>query len=180
MKELSKKFLILDLFLTHFNLKQEIIVASDASDYGIGAVILHRFEDGMTKPVALTSRTLLLAEKNYSQIEKEGIAIIFAVKKFHRFVHRRKFALQMDHHPLLSIFGSKKNIPTHTANRLQCWGTILLNYNYEMEFWQSKKLGHVDDLSRLIPKFLVPLEDTVKSVQKAEKEVKNMLFNTVK
>ena len=139
------------------------------SDYTIGAVILHGFKDGMTKPVALTSRTLLPAEKNYSQIEKEGLAIIFAVKKFHRFVHGRKFALQMDHHPLLSMFGSKKGIPTHTANRLQCWGTILLNYNYEMEFLLSKKLGHVDDLSRLKPKFSVPLEDTVIAALKAEK-----------
>ena len=68
------KILISDLFLAPFNPKQEI-------DYGIGAVILHRFEDG-TRPVAYASRTLLPAEKNYSQTEKEGLAIILAVKKF--------------------------------------------------------------------------------------------------
>ena len=66
----------------------------------------------MRKPVAHVSRTLLQAEKNYSQIEKEGFAILFTIKKIHRFVHGRKFVLQMDHRPLLSIFGSK-NVSLH-------------------------------------------------------------------
>ena len=64
----KKIFLILisDLFLAHFNPKQEIVVASDTSDYRIGAIILHRFEDGMTKSASHASRTFLPAEKNYS------------------------------------------------------------------------------------------------------------------
>ena len=95
-------------------------------------------------------------------------------------MHGKKFVLQMDHHLLLSIFESKKGIPTHTANKLQHWGTILLNYNYEMEFLPSKKLGHADGLSRLIPNISVPLEDTVIAALKAEKEAKDMLCNTVK
>ena len=134
----------------------------------------------MTKPVAHASRTLPLAEKNYSQIEKEGFTIFFAVKRIHRFVHGRKLVLQMDHRPLLSIFGSKKRISTYTANRLQCWGTILSHYNYELEFLLSQRLGGGDGLSRLIPKSLIPLADTVIYALKAEKEIKDMLCNTVK
>ena len=57
------------------------VAASDASDYGIGATLLHKFEDGVTKPKARASRALLPTEKNYSQIEKEGLAITYAVKK---------------------------------------------------------------------------------------------------
>ena len=77
-------------------------------------------------------------------------------------------------------FWIKKRITAHTAKRLQGWGTILLNYNYEMEFLSSKKLGHADGLSRLIPKVLVPLDGTVIAALEAEKEVKDMLCNTVK
>ena len=76
-----KKCLLSDLALAHYNPKKELIVASDASDYGIGAVLLHKFEDGITKPIAHASRALLPAERNYSQIEKEGLAITYAVKK---------------------------------------------------------------------------------------------------
>ena len=103
-----KKCLLSDLPLAHYDLKKELIVASDASDYGIGAVPLHKFEDGVTKPIAHASRALLPMERNYSQIEKEGLAIMYAVKKFHRFIHGRTFVLQTDHKPLSSIFGSKK------------------------------------------------------------------------
>ena len=76
----------------------------------------------------------------------------------------------MDHNPLLSIFASQKGIPTHVANRLQRLGTNLLNY--KVEFLPSKRSGHADGLSRLIPIFSVPLEDTVIAAEKAEKEAK--------
>ena len=129
-----KDTLTSELFLTHFNPQLPVIVASDASSYGIGACILHKMPDGTKKPIAHASRTLLPAEKNYSQIEKESLGIIFAVTRFHRYLHGRRFRLQTDNKPLLTIFGSKKGLPTHTANRLQRWGTILLNYDFDIEF----------------------------------------------
>ena len=175
-----KKVLTSDLFLTHFNTDLGIIVASDASSYGIGACILHIMPDGSHKPIAHASRTLLPAEKNYSQIEKEALGIIFAVTKFHRYIHGRHFKLQTDHKPLLTIFGSKKGLPTYTANRLQRWGTILLNYNFNMEFLPSNKIGHADGLSRLIPKQTEPLEDTVIASLRTERDLKTFLCNTVR
>ena len=81
-----KKALTSDLFLTHYDPKLEIIVASDASSYGVGSCILHKMPDGTKKPIAHASRTLLPAEKQYSQIEKEALGIIFAVTKFHRYL----------------------------------------------------------------------------------------------
>ena len=66
-------------------------------------------------------------------------------KKFHRFLYGREFTLQ-------TIFGLKKGIPNHTANRLQHYGIILLNYNFRMDYVPSKKLGHADELLRLISK----------------------------
>ena len=115
-----------DLLLAQIDPKKEIIVASNTRNYGIGAVILNIFEDGTTKPIAHASRTLLPAERN-RLIEKESAAVIFAIKKFHWFINERKLTLQSDHKMLLTIFGSKNGIPTHTANRLQCLGIILLN-----------------------------------------------------
>ena len=94
------------------------------------------------------------------------------MKKFHKVPHEREFFLQTDHHPLLSIYGSKKGVPTHTANRLQRRGFILLNYNDKMEFLQAKKLSHADGLSRLIPKFSEPLGDKVIAAIKTENEIK--------
>ena len=145
--EKIKKALTSDLSLTHYNPALDIIVASDASAYGIGACIVHKPPDGSRKAVTHASRSLLPAEKQYFQIEKDALGIIFAVTKFHRYLHGRRFLLQTDHEPLITIFGSKKGLPVYIPNRLLRWGTILLNYNFKIEFLTSKNLYHADSLS---------------------------------
>ena len=147
-----KNALTYDHFLTHYDPKREIIVASDASSYGVGACILYKIPDGTKKPIAHASRTLLLTEKHYSQIEKGILGIIFVVTKFHRILHGRFFTLQTDHKPLITIFGSKKGLPTYTANRPLRWGTILLKYNFKINYLPSKQVSHADGLSRLVLK----------------------------
>ena len=81
-----KEALTSDFFLAHFDPNLEPIVACDASSYGVGACILHKMPDGTNKPSTYASRILLPAERNYSQIEKEALGIIFAVTKFHRYL----------------------------------------------------------------------------------------------
>ena len=102
----------------------------------------------------------------------------YANKKFHRFIHGRKFTSQTDHWVLLTIFELKTVIPTHTGNRLQRWGIILLNYNFKMESQSSKELGHAEGLSRFIPKFSEPLVETVVAALRDEKEL-SVLCNTI-
>ena len=63
-----------------------------------------KMPNGTKKPIAHTFRTLLTAEKYYSQIEKEALGIIFAVTKFHRYLHGRFLTLQTEHKPLITIF----------------------------------------------------------------------------
>ena len=79
--EKIKKALSSDLSQTHFDPKLNIVIASGASDLGIEAVILHKYNDGSTKPIAHASKFSISAEKNYSQIEKEALAIIFCHEK---------------------------------------------------------------------------------------------------
>ena len=169
-----KKCLLSDLALAYYDSKKELIVASDASDYGIGTVLLPRFEDGITKPTAHASRALLPAERYYSQIEKAGLSITYAVKKCHSFIHCRTFVLQTDHKPLLSISGSKKGVPTHSVNWLQRQSVILLNYNFKIQYMSSKKIAHVGGLSRLILDNAELLEETVIAALRQEQELKGV------
>jgi hypothetical protein len=79
--------------LTHCDPSLEVITTADALEHGLGAVIQHRWSDGTVKAIAHASRSLKPAEQNYSQIEKEGLYLIFAVKKFQKYINGRHFAL---------------------------------------------------------------------------------------
>ena len=74
-------------------------------------------------------------------MEKEALAIIFAVKKFHKMLYGRHFTLTTDHKPLISIFGSKKGIPVYTANRVQRWATMFLDNNFSIKYQSGSKIG---------------------------------------
>ena len=105
--------------LAHYDTTRKLKLATDASSYGIGAVISHTYEDGSERPIAYASRTLSIAEKHYAQIDKETLAIIFGIQKFHAYLYGRKFVLVTNHKPLVSLFGPKKAIPPLAAARLQ-------------------------------------------------------------
>ena len=94
--EQSKSLLSSSKVLAHYDPQLPIIVSSDASAYGIGSVLPHRMPDGSEKPVAFASRSLSLAEKKYAQLEKEALALIFGVFKFHKYLCGRSFTLQCD------------------------------------------------------------------------------------
>ena len=89
------------------------------------------------------------AEHNYSQVEREALAIIFGVKRFRQYLWGRHFTLETDHKPLVSILGPKNGIPMMTAARLQRWALILSGYSYDIAYRPGSELSHADALSRL-------------------------------
>ena len=72
--------------LVHYNPDLPVVLDCDASPYGIGAVLSHQLEDGQMQPITFASRSLTPAEKKYSQLDKEGLAIVFGVTKFHQYL----------------------------------------------------------------------------------------------
>ena len=144
-----KEMITSDTVLTHYNPELPIKLACDSSAYGLGAVISHVMENGEERPIAFASRTLNAAEKNYAQIHKEALSLVWGVKKFHCMLFARKFTLVTDHQPLISIFGPKKGIPATTAACLQRYALFLQGHDYDIEYKSSKSHANCDGLSRL-------------------------------
>ncbi len=76
-----------------------------------GAVLSHRMVDGKERPISFMSITLTPAERNYSHLDKEGLAVIFGIQHFHKYLFGRKFTICTDHKPLLSLFSERKAVP---------------------------------------------------------------------
>lgn len=135
--------------LVHYDPTLPLVLSVDSSSYGIGSVLSHRYPDGAERPICFASRTLNAAERSYSQLDKEALAIFSGVIKHHQYLYGRKFIIKTDHKPLTFIFGPKLGLPQTAASRLQRYATKLAAYDFEIDFVKSSHNGNVDALSRL-------------------------------
>ena len=145
-----KELLSSDRVVACYDPEMAVKVESDASKVGLGAVISHVYPDGSEKVIEYASRTLSECEKKYSQIDKEALGIIWAVKRFHYYLYgRESFDLVTDHQPLTFIFNKNRGLPEMSSNRVSRWALILMNYNYKIRYRRSQDHANCDMLSRL-------------------------------
>ena len=131
------------IILPYFDRNKETILQTDASKKGFGAVILQE-----EQPIYYASRALTSAEKNYQNLEREAQAAVWGMEKFHYFLYGRKFILQTDQKPLVSIF--RKHM-IDVSPRIQRITIRAWQYDFEPQHIPGRINVIADSLSRVTP-----------------------------
>ena len=126
--------------LAYYKPGEPLEVQCDSSQAGLGAALMQSGH-----PIAYASRALTETETRYAQMEKEILAIVFAVEKFNDYTFGNKTIVFSDHKPLEQIL--KK--PLHrAAKRLQGMIIRLQKYDLEVRYEKGSKMFLADTLSR--------------------------------
>ena len=127
-----------------FDVRKDTVLTTDASEKSVSAILS---QDG--HPVMYLSRRLTDAEQNYSNIEREALAIVWATSRARYYLIGKKFQLRCDHQPLEFIFNPLRQLPKVTSARLMRWALQLSAYDYDILYVKGESIPHVDALSRL-------------------------------
>ena len=131
--------------LALYDVEAKTKISADASAHGLGAVLLQQHQE-IWRPVAFASRALSEAETRYAQIEKEALALTWALEKFSEYVLGKTVVLKTDHKPLVPILGKKSldQLPPRVLRfRLR-----LMRFQYTIHHVPGKTLYTADTLSR--------------------------------
>ena len=120
------------------------MLQTDASNTGLGAVLLQPNEQSQWHPIAYISRALTRLEKNYSTTEKELLAIVWAFTKFHPYLYGSSIIVETDHQPLLSLIRKQ-----HPPGRLLRWTLTLQPYRFTLSYRRGSENTIADSLSRV-------------------------------
>ena len=138
--------------LAHFDASKPLVLTTDASSSGVGACLAHKeVREGkvLLNPIAYASASLKASEKNYSQVDREGLAIVWAILHFKQFLWLQKFELHTDCSALVRIFGDKFNVNGIASSRLIRWSILLSEFDFTILHIRGKYNHTADSLSRL-------------------------------
>lgn len=134
-----KLLITTDPILVYPDFAKKFTLTTDASNFAIGAVLSQD-----NHPICYASRTLNEHECNYSTIEKELLAIVWAVKYFRPYLYGRKFMIKTDHKPLQWLHNLKE-----PNAKLQRWKIKLEEFNFDIEYLNGRENKVADALSRV-------------------------------
>ena len=123
---------------------KSFVLQTDASELGLGAVLLQQGEDGNLYPISYFSRKLLEWEKHYAVTEKEALSVFWALNLLRPYLWGRKFTLQTDHRALVWL----QKIKSHNQ-RLLRWSLSLQDFDFQIQHIPGKLNIVADSLSRM-------------------------------
>ena len=150
--------------LAYFDLNKETVVSADASQFGLGAVLLLQHKEGL-KPIAYCSITLTKTETIYAQRVKELLAATWACERFEKYlVGMEQFTLYTDHKPLVPLINKKHR----TESPLRCQRMLmrLVRFRVTATYVPGKNMVVADTLSRC-PRKLLEEDDELQHNVKA-------------
>lgn len=141
-EELKSKLVSAPL-LAHFDCQRDIEIHTDASDKGLGAILIQRDEDGNERPVVFLSRSLQANEKSYATVEKEALAVVWALDKLYCYIYGKRFKIITDNSSLKWLLRVKEG-----SARLLRWAMRLQEFEFEVIHKAGNRNQGPDALSR--------------------------------
>ncbi len=135
-----KNIIASDTILRYYDSTKPLVLQCDASDFGLGAALM---QDGA--PIAFASRRMTQTEQGYAQIEKELLAVVFGMERFHTYTYGRPVLVDSDHKPLESIMKKQLHM---TPKRLQRMQLKLQTYDIDLRYKPGREMLVADMLSR--------------------------------
>jgi RNase H-like domain found in reverse transcriptase/Reverse transcriptase (RNA-dependent DNA polymerase)/Integrase zinc binding domain len=130
---------------------------TDASPYAIGAVLIQINDKGEQRVISFASKSLTETEKNYPHVQREALAIVWAVEHFHYYTLGARFTIKTDAQGVSFIFDKDNTKPKKFLRRAEGWALRLNTFNYDIEFVEGE-LNIADPSSRLFQSGLEPVE----------------------
>lgn len=148
-EELKQEIITCTLTLGFFDVNEETYLYTDASGIGLGAVLAQKGSNSICRVITCISKSLSSIEQQYPQVQREALAIVWAVKRLYYYLIGKKFTLYTDNQALKFIFGQHKDLGKRACNRAAMYALELQMFSYHVEHVEGKK-NISDILSRLV------------------------------